>query len=561
MPLPVRGPNTRLVDEPAPRTGEESRIEAHLDALEFQRSSDVRVRLDSAIELERDAELLGLTRLAMRARLVRADMLHRAGNPTIGAELAREVSAWAWRSGEQAILARSHLVLSSLHEGIGDASAALEHALKALELVDEATPSRARGNFILRLADAFAADGSIDTARERFRDAQRVFAAMPDPERELTALSHLAHAEGLGGDPQQAWKSAQQMQRLAKHNGVELNAEFADTLATAMLGVGRYQEAEAVLEHALETLAASGDVRARTPAGVLRTLAEAQRRRGRLVEAQTTLDRCLVVCRERNLAAIEADALEEQAELWAALGRLDLAFATHKQFHDKVMGLASARREAAVQTRRVMFETAEARRAAEQYWRQARTDPLSALPNRRFLDEELLRRLTEVVGGEPLVVAIIDADHFKRINDTLSHEVGDRAIHGLARALEGSVARMDTGQAASTGLVGRLGGEEFLALLPLSDGEAVITALDSIRAAVAGYDWSVVADGVDLTVSIGATAVRPEDSASEVLRRADAQLYMAKRGGRNQVSFDQPVRGERPSRSSRHGSGRRTVGA
>jgi diguanylate cyclase (GGDEF)-like protein len=166
-----------------------------------------------------------------------------------------------------------------------------------------------------------------------------------------------------------------------------------------------------------------------------------------------------------------------------------------------------------------------------------------------------------VVGGEPLVVAIIDADHFKRINDTLSHAVGDRAITGLARALETSVARMDSGAAASAGLVGRLGGEEFLALLPVSDPETVVTALDSIRAAVAGYDWSFVADGVELTVSIGATAVHPEDSASEVLRRADAQLYMAKRGGRNRVSFDQPIRGQRPSRSSRHGTGRRAAGA
>ena len=488
-------------------------------------------------------------------------MLHRGGNSTLGADLAREVNTWARRNGEQALLARSHLVLSSLHEGIGDASAALEHALKALELVDETTPPRARGNYILRLASAFAADGSLPTARERFRDAQRVFASIPDPERELTTLNHLAHAECNGGDPGQAWKSAQQMQRLAKRNGFELNPEFAVTLATAMVGVGRYTEAEAVLERALERLALGGDVHAQTPAAVLRMLAEAQRRRGRLAEAQASIDRCLVVCRERNLASIEADALGEQAELWAAIGRFDLAFATHKQYHEKVIGLASARREAAVQTRQVMFETAEARRAADQYWRQARTDPLSALPNRRLLDEELLRRLTDVVGGEPLVVAIVDADHFKQINDTLSHAVGDRAITGLARALESAIARLGKGASGAAGMVGRLGGEEFLVLLPVSGREGAVAALDSIRAAVAGNDWSMVADGLSLTVSIGATAAMSDDTASEVLRRADAQLYEAKRGGRNQVAFDQPLGRIASSRWSRKGPGRRKAEA
>jgi len=560
--MSLRAPvtDTAGVDALAQDTDDEARMSAHLDALEFQRSSHVRGRLDSAIELERDAELLGFTPLAMRARLVRADMLQRAGNPTIGAGLAREVNAWARRNGEQALLARSHLILSSLHEGIGDASAALEHALKALELVDETTTTRARGNYILRLAGAFAADGSLPTARERYRDAQRVFASIPDAERELTTLNNLAHAESIGGDPAQAWKSAQQMQRLAKRNGVELNPEFADTLARAMVGVGRCTEAEVVLDRALENLASSGDVRAQTPAAVLLTLAEAQRRRGRLVEAQASLDRCLVVCRQRNLGSIEADALAEHAELWAAIGRFDLAFATHKQYHDKIMGLVSARREAAVQTRQVMFETAEARRAADQYWRQARTDPLSALPNRRFLDEELLRRLTDVVGGDPLVVAIVDADHFKRINDTMSHAVGDRAITGLARALESAIARLDKGPTGASGMIGRLGGEEFLALLPVADREGAVAALDSIRAAVAGNDWAMVADGLSLTVSIGATAAMPDDSASDVLRRADAQLYEAKRGGRNQVSFDQPldrVEPDRSSRSNRKGGARR----
>ncbi len=538
------------------------RLAAHLDALEYQRSAEVRERLAAALEIEYEAEAAGITPLAMRARLVRADMLHRAGQPTVGASLATEVNAWARRTGETSILARSHLVLSSLHEGIGDAASALEHALKALELVDESTPARTRANFILRLADAFAFDGSIASARERYREAERAFAQIGDPERAITALNNLAYAECIGGDAGRAWQCAQEMQALAERSGIELDAEFADTIGRALLGIGRLDEAAQVLADALALLERRGDVQAVTPAEVLLTLAEVQRHRGLLADAQASLDRCVRICRERGLASIETSALAEQAELQASAGRHDLAFETHKRFHAQSASLASARREAAVQTRQVMFETVEARRAAEQYWRQARTDPLSGLPNRRFLDEELARRLGEVAGGEQLVVAIADADHFKRINDTLSHAVGDRAISSLARTLQASLAPTAPVSQAAPALVGRLGGEEFLALLPVGAHEPAAAVLERIRADVEGHDWSEVADGLRLTVSIGATTARPEDAPQDVLRRADAQLYIAKRGGRNQIAFDvaAPEGGaggsDRPQRGRRRPDGR-----
>ncbi len=544
------------MDEPRPSAPALDRLAAHLDALEFQRSSNVRIRLNAAIELERDAEARGATLLAMRARLVRADMLQREGHPTAAASLANEVSQWARAEGERALLARSHLVLSSIHEGIGDAAATLDHALAALGLADETTPTRMHGNLVLRLADALAEDGSLDQARDRYREAQRVFASIGDVERQISTLNNLAYSECVASDAEQAWRTATEMRDLASRNGIELDPSFAETLARAALGVGRLDEAEAVLGSALALLARSGDIQARTPAEILITLAEVQRRRGELDEAQESLNRCVAVCEERDLASVAADALAEQAELHAANGRFDLAYATHKRYHAQAAGLASERREAAVRTRQVLFETDEARRAAAQYWRQARTDQLSGLPNRRMLDEELARRLGDVVGGEPLLVAIVDADRFKRINDTFSHAAGDRAIAELARVLEASLAGpARPGRMAP--LVGRLGGEEFLVLLPSLDQASGEDALERLREAVAGHDWLCVVEGLSLTVSVGGTMARPEDSPGDVLRRADAQLYAAKRAGRDRVAVDRSIRGRQPGRSARHGPGRR----
>ena len=153
-------------------------------------------------------------------------------------------------------------------------------------------------------------------------------------------------------------------------------------------------------------------------------MAEVPLRQGRLELAQATLEDCRSICVERNLGSVQVEILSVQAELLAAAGHFEQAYEMHQVFHAQFVALNSTRREADARTRQALFETAEARHSAERFWRQARTDALTGLPNRRFADEEVPRLLSEVAAGTPLVAAIVDADHFKRINDTLSHEVG-----------------------------------------------------------------------------------------------------------------------------------------
>jgi two-component system, cell cycle response regulator len=530
------GADTQWVKQsPCPRALE--RLAARLDDLEYRRSVDVPQRLAAARELEREADEAGATELAMRARLVRADMLQRGGRLVMGAELAQEVLVWARAADARDVLARSHLVLSSAWEGLGDAPACLEHAVMALELLDDSAPARRRGNFLLRLADALAIDGQLEAARERYRAAQAVFASIGDLERELNVLNNLAYSECEAGDPRHAYDSAMEARGLAERAGIPANPEFVDTLARALLGVGQLTEAAAVAERALTTLERTGDVQAGTPAELLLTLAETERRLGRLDDAQATLDRCAATCRDRNLVGLGVRTLAEQAELHAAAGRFELAYETHRRFHAESMRQASERRDAAARTRQALFETAEARRDAERYWRQARTDPLSGLPNRRFLDEELPRRLGSLDPGERLVVAIIDADHFKRINDTLSHEAGDHAISTLAAVLRQVLEDQAAASGGSASLLGRLGGEEFLAVIPPEDPDAEAT-LERLRAAVEAHDWTPVTGILRPTVSIGATRAGADEAPGDILRRADAYLYEAKRAGRNRVVAD-----------------------
>jgi diguanylate cyclase (GGDEF)-like protein len=209
--------------------------------------------------------------------------------------------------------------------------------------------------------------------------------------------------------------------------------------------------------------------------------------------------------------------------------------------------LNSLRREANARTRQALFETAEARHEAQRFWRQARTDALTRLPNRRFLDEELPLCLVDVVGGRPLVVAIVDADHFKRVNDTISHDAGDRVISELGRVLEEALPAVLEVASLRARFVARLGGEEFLVVLPGLDMAAAISVLKEMCAAVAKHDWSFLVGKLLVTVSIGASAALPRDAQSILLARADHNLYAAKAAGRNRVVADAPPNDRRPA--------------
>lgn len=177
--------------------------------------------------------------------------------------------------------------------------------------------------------------------------------------------------------------------------------------------------------------------------------------------------------------------------------------------------------------RQVAEKTDELKRQALAFERQAREDKLTGLPNRRAFDEALFDALTRARrSGQPLSLAIIDIDHFKRVNDTWSHAVGDEAIKLIADIVREQIRVTDT--------PARWGGEEFTLLLPDTGAADAFTLCERVRLAIAEYDCRHIAPGLSLTVSMGLVQVDPfaED---KLLSQADRALYQAKNQGRNQV--------------------------
>ena len=163
--------------------------------------------------------------------------------------------------------------------------------------------------------------------------------------------------------------------------------------------------------------------------------------------------------------------------------------------------------------------------------RQAVTDPLTGLRNRRYLDAHLIRMIAKAQEqAEPLCLMAFDLDSFKAINDTYGHGAGDMILKDFARRLSENTRAVD--------LVARIGGEEFVVAMPAAGLTDAIEAAERVRAAVEKPGFLVGDFLIDVTVSVGVSELRRgEDCASALLKRADAALYVAKAEGRNRVSL------------------------
>lgn len=169
---------------------------------------------------------------------------------------------------------------------------------------------------------------------------------------------------------------------------------------------------------------------------------------------------------------------------------------------------------------------------------EARTDGLTGLPNRRVIDDELNRRmLAWHEHQEPLFVALLDVDFFKKFNDKFGHLAGDAVLCAVARSL---------GHAAREGdLVGRLGGEEFAVILAVRDESEASLAVERMRKVVEKTEASFEGQALRVTTSCGLAEAGPQSNTSELLKQADLALYAAKADGRNCSHFYDGVRSRR----------------
>jgi len=490
------------------------------------------------------------------ARFLAARCCHVLGEVDVAIVLAAEACAAA--DGDPVSMARAQTLQARCLYAAGETDAALDLALLALQALeaagrddDEARAAEqaamtALGVVYLQLGELQQAmqwcQRGVELARQL--PAQAAYGAALD----TVACVHGALAERAreAGDAEQALRcEGLAVQCSEEAVVVAQQAGHVSNETSALLNLA---ESLTLVGEAARALTLLDDWERRYPQALARHRSHHQDSYGQLCLALGR-DEDAVAAFERALALGEDEAhraviLQHLSQALERCGRWREALGHYKHFHRLQTSVSAerAQRSARVAAARVDIERERARarqltasnaqlqRRAEDLSRQAHEDALTGLPNRRRVEQLL------AAWPRTLAVAMVDVDHFKQVNDRFSHAIGDEVLRQLGAILRASIRPADT--------AARMGGEEFVVLFESGPDAQLLRAAERIRQAVAGHDWTALAAGLQVTVSIGLAradeATRGAEGAegaegAGVLETADRRLYAAKRAGRNRV--------------------------
>ncbi len=278
---------------------------------------------------------------------------------------------------------------------------------------------------------------------------------------------------------------------------------------------GRHEEALQELHGVLDELRRGSDhetTRMRTHSALYR----AYKALGRFEPA-------LAHCEAYYTVEMQRSALQAQAQSRLMVNRLEMEQAL--QMADQALMDAARQRMKAGE---LEAEKRALQARSEALQRDAHEDPLTGLHNRRSVDLALPALIEQARGqGRTLHLAVLDVDWFKQVNDQFGHAVGDAVLREVGQILQDRLRARD--------LAARLGGEEFVVVLADSAPACALEVCERLRSAVQQHDWSALAEGLQVTLSVGLACAGERDDAASLLQRADEALYRAKHEGRNRV--------------------------
>jgi diguanylate cyclase len=234
----------------------------------------------------------------------------------------------------------------------------------------------------------------------------------------------------------------------------------------------------------------------------------------------------------QGAAAYHRRLLENGTRLEAA-SRLSDLVRMRASITAEVQGLRTAiaerQAEEHTQTRALRDEIDELRQNVARARSEARTDPLTGAANRGAFDEELARRCALAAAGQGFALVVADIDHFKKINDSYGHPVGDRVLTAFVGFLRTRVRETD--------MIARYGGEEFAVILPGASLRPALRKAKRLIDELARADWEVdPTTKLRFTASMGVAQWQDGDDAASLVERVDRALYRSKHEGRNRAS-------------------------
>jgi diguanylate cyclase (GGDEF)-like protein len=548
-------------------------LEAQVRALrcEYFNERD-RVAAQREIELIR-ALLPKLSQPGIRAAMLacEGELYEQESDNTRAMALYEQAVGVAEAAHDERRLANVLFLRGYLRGVTGDYARGLADLQRALALFQKLGLAPEARTTVNGVAGLYSRMGALEEARHFYEDALR---ALP----EVASRERVVAQHNLGRNLQRAgrWDDAQRQFEQVLAQSRELH--FVRGQVYALRGLAAVRNAKGDARRALQFADEALRLGAHVPdepvrAGVLVQRAAALRQLGRPAEAQAAVREAIRIYVAGDAVAEEGEARAELARIAAAQGewreayeqqsrssliaedllrqQIDNRFAAMKVQFDadakarevallqreneaSERALAEQRRATRLQIVATALASALALLLAGLAWRQrqasrhmralAMTDELTGLPNRR---RALAALDAAIANGSGAALLILDIDHFKRINDRHGHAVGDSVLRAITAAW-----RQQLGPEVT---LGRLGGEEFVAVLPgasLAQGRELA---ERLRRSAAAVDLSGWLAEQRLTTSVGVTALAPGDTVAAALARADIALYRAKEGGRDRV--------------------------
>jgi diguanylate cyclase (GGDEF)-like protein len=443
-----------------------------------------------------------------------------------------------------------------LYNRMGDYEQAKSIYAKALKLQRELGLHREQTVTLYNLGRVYENLKDWDNAEKSFADSVKLSRELGYPRAEAYSLHGLAAVANARGDPTTALAKLDSADEL--HKGMpdaRLHAQIQLVRGAALRRLKRFPESIAELQQALKFFtetASLSELRATQEefAMALSDSGDWKAAYLQLADAKATAEHLFRNQVDQRFATlkVEFDSAAKDKEN-AMLLRENEAGQNALALERRARGLNAIVILLIVLLAAVLAILAVYQaRTTRQMRHLAMTDELTGLPNRRAVlsrCEPLLRG----PGVRACTLLIIDIDHFKSINDKLGHAEGDEALKLVSATLRHVV--------KEPGFCGRLGGEEFVAMLPGADIDAAIVVAENLRRQVMALDSRPWLPERPMTVSIGiAVAHATDDSAGAMLHRADVALYEAKRAGRNRVVTEYATAAQSPeSRSPRPPSG------
>ena len=449
------------------------------------------------LEAQRLYETVGSTTAAQSNLISIATIYRRLGEYDKAGVYLRQSMASAQRKRDKQEQMVVNLQLGFLAIERGDAAAAVAPLQQALVLARETGSRQSVGSALLALAESSNARQQYAEALQHLERAAGEFQAVSDKSNTgmLALQSAEAHA-GLGQHELAAREFDIAEANVRHSNNMRYLAELYEERSKNQEALGKPSAALADLKLKMKADAALARM-AKTQITTLMSYQFDTERR-ELENRKLGADKAL---KEQQLAALE------RVRGWQRLAIL-------------LAGVLLAL---------MLWLAWRQWRQSRRLHRLALTDPLTGISNRRHIEHMLHMAVDEARRAHrALTVIMLDVDHFKRVNDSHGHPVGDQVLEQIVQACQGALRQFDR--------LGRMGGEEFLVVLPDTDLEGGLQVAERLRANVVAARPMVAGIELQLSISLGVAQLRHADTgAASLVRRADAALYHAKDNGRNRV--------------------------